>query len=86
MGAAMAMVRDELGPDALILTAQSIEGGVEVTAAQDPSPAPEAPVEDEDGPPDLLWQGLPPALTTRLTAQSSPHFGNGENSVELVCL
>ena len=67
MGAAMAMVRDELGPDALILTAQSIEGGVEVTAAQDPSPAPEAPVEDEDGPPDLLWQGLPPALTTRLT-------------------
>ncbi len=32
---AMAMVRDELGPDALILAHRSVDGGVELTAAQE---------------------------------------------------
>lgn len=35
IGAAMAMVRDELGPDALILANRVVDGGVELTAAQD---------------------------------------------------
>jgi flagellar biosynthesis protein FlhF len=35
IGAAMAMVRDELGPDALILANRAIDGGVELTAAQE---------------------------------------------------
>lgn len=36
----MAMVRDELGPDALILANREVEGGVELTAAQEYSPEP----------------------------------------------
>ena len=43
IGAAMAMVRDELGPDALILANRAIEGGVEVTAALEDTPAPAEP-------------------------------------------
>ncbi len=35
MGAAMAMVRDELGPEALILASRDVDGGVELTAAQE---------------------------------------------------
>ena len=35
IGAAMAMVRDELGPDALILANRAVDGGVELTAAQE---------------------------------------------------
>ena len=35
IGAAMAMVRDELGPDALILANRSVDGGVELTAAHE---------------------------------------------------
>ncbi len=73
MGAAMAMVRDELGPDALILTTQSVEGGVEVTAAQESPSCPSSPpaiagsgVEAELGPPDLEWHGLPAALAAQL--------------------
>ena len=36
IGAALALVRDELGPDALILASRAIDGGIELTAAQDP--------------------------------------------------
>lgn len=43
MGAALALVRDELGPDALILANRAVDGGVEVTAAQDHVPAPSSP-------------------------------------------
>lgn len=40
IGAAMAMVRDELGPDALILANRAVDGGVELTAAEEhPAPA-----------------------------------------------
>jgi flagellar biosynthesis protein FlhF len=35
IGVAMAMVRDELGPDALILANRAVDGGVELTAAQE---------------------------------------------------
>ncbi len=57
IGAAMAMVRDELGPDALILANRAVEGGVELTAAHehpqsDPTtPQPAAPVEWPTRPP-----------------------------------
>ena len=40
IGAAMAMVREELGPDALILANRAVDGGVEVTAALEDTPAP----------------------------------------------
>ncbi|RYY17586.1 MAG: hypothetical protein EON55_01820, partial [Alphaproteobacteria bacterium] len=44
IGAAMAMVREELGPDALILANKSIDGGVELTAAHEhPTTEVEAP-------------------------------------------
>ena len=39
IGAALALVRDELGPDALILASRAVDGGVELTAAQDHLPA-----------------------------------------------
>lgn len=42
IGAAMAMVREELGPDALILANKDVDGGVELTAAHE---QPEALVE-----------------------------------------
>ena len=42
IGAAMALVRDELGPDALILANRDVDGGVELTAAQEtPHEAPQ---------------------------------------------
>ena len=79
MGAAMAMVRDELGPDAFILATQSLEGGVEVTAARDPDSLPPStnagshaavdtaePAEATLEPPDLGWHGLPCALAAQL--------------------
>ncbi|HEY5091218.1 MAG TPA: GTP-binding protein, partial [Polyangia bacterium] len=40
MAEAMACVRAELGPDALILATRRVAGGVEVTAALEPAPAP----------------------------------------------
>lgn len=44
IGAAMAMVREELGPDALILANKSVDGGVELTAAHEqPSTETKAP-------------------------------------------
>lgn len=39
MSAAMAMVRDELGSDALILAHRAVDDGVELTAAQEHSPS-----------------------------------------------
>ena len=43
IGAAMAMIRDELGPDALILANRAVDGGVEITAAHEqPQPEPTA--------------------------------------------
>jgi flagellar biosynthesis protein FlhF len=45
IGAAMAMVRDELGPDALILAHRTVDGGVELTAAHEDPAAVTEPLE-----------------------------------------
>lgn len=60
--AAMALVRAELGPDALILSSRRCTGGVELTAALEP-------VEEMPPPPDrLAWHGVPPVLAAALPA------------------
>lgn len=66
MGAAMTLVRDELGPDALILSTQTIDGGVEVTAAQDPE-NPTPPLADATHQIDLEWHGIRSPLAERLS-------------------
>jgi flagellar biosynthesis protein FlhF len=43
MAEAMARVRAELGPDALILATRHVAEGVEITAALEPEPPPAAP-------------------------------------------
>lgn len=66
--AAMAMVRAELGPDALILASRSIDGGIEVTAAiQAASSAPD-PIPDHTRHASLRWHGLPDPLANRLAS------------------
>ncbi len=81
IGAAMAMVRDELGPDALIVANRTVDGGVELTAAQDHS-GPEPTVPQAAASPTvpsssvltteiarsgtLRWHGLPADLAARL--------------------
>ena len=57
IGMAMAMVRDELGPDALILANRSVDGGVELTAAHEqpsvqtgPASAPAIPTQIRQAP------------------------------------
>lgn len=66
IGAAIAMVRDELGPDALILASQSSEHGVEVTAAHESPllPSTDAPIQEQDV--DWSWHGIPAPLAARL--------------------
>ena len=65
IGAAMAMVRDELGPDALILASQTVEDGVEVTAAQEFVP-PIREAESVSPVADWAWHGVQPPLADRL--------------------
>jgi flagellar biosynthesis protein FlhF len=84
MAEAMARVRTELGPDALILSSRRVAGGVEVTAAleQDPPAAPPPlrppdPPPQEPVPPDPMrdafgWHGVPPGLARRLAAGPLP--------------
>ena len=73
MAAAMAMIRDELGPEALILATRRLADGVEVTAALEPAEAPAppvvpAPVQDGATRAALLaHHGVPAALGARLT-------------------
>jgi flagellar biosynthesis protein FlhF len=62
IGAAMAMVRTELGPDALILGTRQTDGGVEVTAAVEPAPQPAAAVEHPARAAMLRWHGVPDGL------------------------
>jgi len=68
MGEAMALLRAELGTDAVILETRRVAGGVEVTAALDGRDDPVAlPADDEPlvilpGPPPLRSAALPPAL------------------------
>lgn len=66
MGAAIALVRDELGPDALILSTKTVDGGVAVTAAQDPAPLAGSIDADVADTADLRWHGIAEALATRL--------------------
>ena len=62
IGAAMAMIRTELGSDALILGTRPTEGGVEVTAALEPTPEPIAPLPDPKRVSALRWHGVPEEL------------------------
>ena len=65
MAAAMAMIRDELGPEALILATRRLANGVEVTAALEPAEPPAAP--GDDGLAALLaHHGVPAALGAQL--------------------
>lgn len=72
MTSAMALVRDSLGPDALILSTRRVSDGVEVTAALEsalneapPLPAPSLPV-DPARDAALAWHGVPPSLVEAL--------------------
>lgn len=75
---AMARVRAELGPDALILSSRRVQGGVEVTAAleQEPSPAPKpAPAAvpiDPERQRAFAWHNVPAGLARRLGAGPLP--------------
>ncbi len=72
MTAAMALVRDSLGPDALILSTRRVAGGVEVTAALEPAleapplPAPPPPLVNPAQNAALAWHGVPPNLMEAL--------------------
>ena len=66
--AAMAMVRAELGPDALILASRSIDGGIEVTAAIESAPSAPDPLPDHARHAALRWHGLPSPLAERLAS------------------
>lgn len=68
IGAAMAMVREELGPDALILSSQAFEDGVEVTAAFEPAPCPPDQAEAAQYEVDWPWHGVQHGLASRLSA------------------
>lgn len=63
IGVAMAMVRDDLGPDALILANRIVDGGVELTAAQDHPADPIEPVETAT--PTPVPMPMPMPLATR---------------------
>jgi flagellar biosynthesis protein FlhF len=82
---AMRAIRDELGPEALILSTRRVADGVEVTAAleaTEPEAAgapPQVAVPEAPPPPQpasaralaLAWHGVPPALTERLERGAS---------------
>jgi flagellar biosynthesis protein FlhF len=72
MTAAMALVRDSLGPDALILSTRRVADGVEVTAALEPAlneapplPTPPPPVDPARNAA-LAWHGVPQSLMEAL--------------------
>lgn len=72
MTAAMALVRNSLGPDALILSTRRVAGGVEVTAALEPTHDEPPPLPALPPPVDparkaaLAWHGVPPGLVEAL--------------------
>ena len=66
MAEAMACVRAELGPDALILATRRVPDGVEVTAALEPAASPVRTAVDPDREWPLAYHDVPPALRTAL--------------------
>lgn len=66
MAEAMAAVRAELGPDAVILDSRRVRGGVEVTAALDRAAEPVAVAPAPLPGPSLARHNLPAALAARL--------------------
>jgi flagellar biosynthesis protein FlhF len=72
---AIALVRAELGGDALILSSRRVQGGVEVTAALEPDteppPAP-LPAPDPRRAAAFVWHGVPAGLARRLEAGPLP--------------
>ena len=64
---AMARVRAELGPEALILATRRVAEGVEVTAALEPEEV-AAPPADPERERLLAWHGVPPTLAKMLAA------------------
>jgi flagellar biosynthesis protein FlhF len=85
MAAAMAKVRAELGPEALILNTRRVSGGIEITAALEPAPEPDMPESDmpEQDMVDparlatLAWHGVPPNLHPALA------YGDLEEAIGL---
>ena len=81
----MAMIRDELGADALILSSRRVSGGVEIAACLDPQeddPAPPpsrahavAPVESPLA--QAQWLPRPPSRTTRGAPRPDPLLWHG---------
>ncbi len=67
IGAAMTLVRDELGPDALILASRQIDGGFEITAAHEHALPPLGLAAPPDHDAALRWHGVTPALASRLS-------------------
>jgi flagellar biosynthesis protein FlhF len=65
MAEAMAGVRAELGPEALILGSRRIAGGIEVTAALEPAETP-LPAAPQPAAPYLAFHGVPEPLRQRL--------------------
>ncbi|CAH2600391.1 Flagellar biosynthesis protein FlhF [Rhodovastum atsumiense] len=63
---AVALIRSELGPDAVILETRPVTGGVEVTTVVEPSPP--APQRAQA----LLWHNLPADLARRLQTGPLP--------------
>jgi flagellar biosynthesis protein FlhF len=68
MAEAMAAVRAELGPDAVILDSRRVKGGVKVTAALDAAPVAVAPAAPPA--PSLARHNLPAGLAARLAGGS----------------
>ena len=66
IGAAMAMVRTDLGPEALILATRAADGGIEVTAALETPPEPATPRPDPQREATLRWHGVPESLRSQL--------------------
>jgi len=68
MAEAMAQVRADLGPDALILNTRNVPGGIEITAALEPETElePEPLRTDPARVAALTWHGVPPELHAAL--------------------
>lgn len=73
MAEAMAQVRADLGPDALILNTRTVPGGIEITAALEPEEEP--PRTDPARLAALAWHGVPREL--------HPALANGDLEVAL---